>query len=500
MSLRAKMAKGGMLVAGGQLVNQACSFVRNVIVARMVSPADFGVAATFAITISILEMLSNLGSEKLLIQAKDGGDPKLQAAAQAVLALRGLAAGTAIWICSESIAALFGTPQAAWAFRWLAVVPVLRGLMHFDMHRKQRDLSYRHVVMVEAAATVTTTAMAYPLACWFRDYSAMLSVLLFQALLTTAGSFIVADRPYRWGWNSDQIKRIVRFGWPLLINGFLLFCIMQGDRFIIGTADRLFGAGRYSLADLGASSVAFSLTFAPTAVLAKVCTSLFLPLLSRKREEGRDMTRLYRSMAQLCAAASGLFALPFLLAGQLLVVMCFGSKYLDAGGVIAWLAGMQALRVARISPTLVAMAHGDTKNAMVANTWRLLSMAFVFVLAWRGVAMPWIAAAGFLAEMLAMIAAALKLSRDHLVPAAVWLKPTVQSMAMVAVLGLLGVLSTHWGPVWQILITAFAGLAYMCCVVVAFPELRIYLFSESSPLRRYTPEWLLRLGLGVASR
>ena len=69
---------------------QGLSFVRNIIVARLISPQDFGIAATFAITMSLLEMISDLAADRLIIQAKDGEDPQLQATAQLWQFTRGL--------------------------------------------------------------------------------------------------------------------------------------------------------------------------------------------------------------------------------------------------------------------------------------------------------------------------------------------------------------------------------------------------------------------------
>ena len=53
----------------------------------------------------------------------------------------------------------------------------------------------------------------------------------------------------------EYARRLLTFGWPLLVNGLLMFGIVQGDRLIIGTA--------YSVYDLGIYSVALTLAMAP---------------------------------------------------------------------------------------------------------------------------------------------------------------------------------------------------------------------------------------------
>ena len=74
MSLKNKLLKGGINLTVGQVVINALIFMRNVIIARLLSPSDYGIAALFAMTVSFLEMLSNFSSEVLLVQADLGDD------------------------------------------------------------------------------------------------------------------------------------------------------------------------------------------------------------------------------------------------------------------------------------------------------------------------------------------------------------------------------------------------------------------------------------------
>src|SRR6516162_2044857 len=121
MHSRHSVVKGGMKLGSNQAFGQACSFARSVIFARLISPADFGVAATFAMTFSFLEMISNLAAETVLIQAKDGNEPAFQQTAQALQFLRGLINALFIFSLAGIVSRLFGVPQAKPAFQLLAL-------------------------------------------------------------------------------------------------------------------------------------------------------------------------------------------------------------------------------------------------------------------------------------------------------------------------------------------------------------------------------------------
>ena len=116
MSLLSSVFKGGSQLALGQVASQACSFLRNLIIARVISPADFGIAATFAMTLSLMEMISNVASEMLLVQSPEGNDPKLQATAQLMKVVRGITNAIILLLLAVPMShLLFGTDFPFWS-------------------------------------------------------------------------------------------------------------------------------------------------------------------------------------------------------------------------------------------------------------------------------------------------------------------------------------------------------------------------------------------------
>src|SRR3972149_4355777 len=192
MSLRASILKGGLKLGANQGVAQACSFVRSVILARLISPEDFGIAATLAITISLFEMVSNLSAELLLVQAEDGNEPRFQKTAQLLRAGRGLINASFIFALAGPVSRLFGVPESRWAFQCLALVPAIKGFTHLDLNRLQRNMEFGPAVINDIASTVLVTLVAWPLAQSLRDFSAMLWLVGAPTVFSTIGSPLLA--------------------------------------------------------------------------------------------------------------------------------------------------------------------------------------------------------------------------------------------------------------------------------------------------------------------
>ena len=98
---------------------------------------------------------------------------------------------------SYPLAWLFAIPQAAWAFAVLSVIPLLRGLLHFDIYRLQRHHLFVPVVLQETLGQAITLALCVPFLRLFGDYSSVLYLLVLQAVAMTALSHLLAKFPYR---------------------------------------------------------------------------------------------------------------------------------------------------------------------------------------------------------------------------------------------------------------------------------------------------------------
>jgi O-antigen/teichoic acid export membrane protein len=473
MSIHRRVFRGGLTLGFNQGLTQACSFLRNVIVARILSPTDFGIAAIFSFTFSLLDMMSNLSADKLLVQAADGNEPGLQKSAQALQATRGVMNAVIIFMLGGPIVRLFGVPQAAWAFHALALVPLLRGFTHLDLSRMQREMKFGPQVVSDSGSALLVTLAAIPLGFWFRDYSLMLWLLIVQSAASLVLSHLVAERRCGWAWERKYVKRMVAFGWPLLINGALMYIIFEGDRFIIGASHRLFARSAYTLADLGIYSVAFGLTMAPNMLVCNVSNSLFLPLLSRVQDKTIEFHKWYAGCAELVAAVATLMAVGFIVAGGSFVALIYGHKYAGAGAFIGWLGAMWALRALRQAPTLAALSLGDTRNLMVSNVARTAALGGVLFAGATGQPIVWIAISGFLGEVLALAVCLWRLQKEHEVATSTVFRP----FAVCAAGMLLATLDNAVGVGQTTLLGSFVSagtlaLAMLLVMLLLFPRLR----------------------------
>lgn len=464
MSVLGKSLKGSVELSMGQILTYGCSFLRLAILARLLTTQDFGIAATFSMTIFLLEKSSNMSLKTILIQDKNGDSESFQGTAHFLTAIRGIILALFLFLLAWPVTHFFKIPEARWAFHCLAMVPLLRGFMHLDVERFVRKMHFRPRIATEVLPQVAITAAAWPMAIWLGDYSALLWLLVAKAVFTLIASHLLATRTYRWAWHKAELIKIFHFAWPLLLNGPLVFLVAEGDRFITGAF--------YTMSSLGLYAAAAGLVAAASGAIIRVTNSIFLPSLSQVQDDSELFLQRYQGIVRTLVIIAAIFSPPFILLGDSAAVLVYGEKYRAAGILVAWLGAAQALAMIRNGPILAAIAMGDTKCVPMQSVIRATGVGCAFVFAYRGMPLHWIAASAVLGECLALAALLQLVSYRLNLKASTVYGPATLVGAGVA----MSIVFTQWGAESNTLISSIIvllGWAVVCLFVARrwYPEI-----------------------------
>lgn len=471
MKKKGTFVRGGVVLGVTQAAGQVISLGRNVIIARLISPADFGIASIFLLAVSFLELISNLSLDRLLVQSSDGDTEKFQLVAQYLQVIRGVACFVILIAIAGPLSTLFSIPEAKGSFRILSFIPLLNGFIHFDPRRMERKMDFWPQASIELASQIVVLLIVWPVAKWFGDYKAMLFLLIIKTLVTVAGSHFIAKRKYGWATDYQFTKRFMSFGWPLLVNGLLMFCILQGDRFVLGSAKKIFGS-TYDMTDVGLYSAAFMLSMMPAMFCIRICSSLFLPVLSR----AQDSTQIFNSQVRLFLQGLTVITVGYggvmLLAGDELLPMIYGEQYRTAGLLVGCLSTLWAIRIVRVLPATISMAKGNTKNLMYANIVRLVFLTGVVLVVIQGMDLIWLASVGIIGEICTYWFSLILNKRNLGIPLSIFVPSSYLLGAGLAIATVLNiaVLRSMTGPMWFICVSVTS---------LALPAFTILFFAEA---------------------
>lgn len=389
----------GVLLGGANIAGALMSLVRNIIIARLLAAEDFGIASTFAITFALIEMLSDLGVNTLIVQARDGNRPTFQASLHSIQLVRGLFGGLVLFLLAGPYALVLGAEEAIWAFQALAIVPVLRGLWHLDIFRLQRKMRFRAFAITTVLSQVLAVLAIWPLAQLTLNYQIMLWSILIHQFSFTAATYFFAERRFRIAWDWAVVKRTLIFGVPLLGNSILLFGIFHGDRLIV--------ANQLGLETLAWFAVAMTLTLTPSMVLAKTLQALSLPQLAKCQDDRKRFEEISVDTFEACIFVGTSMALCFALVGAPALILLFSAKYAAGLDILTWLAIMNAVRLMKAGPNIIATSKGETTNPLYANIARCLFLPVAFIALVEGapiLVLVWLAILGEAVAVLVSIA------------------------------------------------------------------------------------------------
>ena len=375
-----KLLRGTAVLTTGRVAGYGLSFLRNLILARMLAKADYGLASVFGTAMALLEVSGNMAFGIQIIQSKQGDTDGFQASAHALMFLGGLCSAALLVGLSVPMAHLFGMPHIWWAFALLGVIPMCQGLGHLDVARRQREFDYVPSVSIELASQFLITAAAWPLTVWFGDYRAIVCLMIGKAVSSTAMTYSFARRPYRWAWEREHMRSMLSFGWPLLLTGLLMFGSQQADQMLVGSA--------FSLSILAEYGLAFSVGSVPWFMFGQVASaSDAAPMSSSAGRPGPPSP----AVSRVRPISGGL-------------VGCFLTSSNHRRRLSNWsprvrcevpwhrcvrsASGRRLCRaVSAVRPAEASMAKADTLNQFYSNLWRGASLPLALVV-WRAGGTP----------------------------------------------------------------------------------------------------------------
>jgi O-antigen/teichoic acid export membrane protein len=303
-------------------------FVRLFILARLLSPADFGLIAVAMVAIDVLVSVTNFGMIPALVQQKEAQTSHYHAAWTVGL-LRALTISLVVFFGAPIIAVIVGEPTVVNLVRVLAFLPTIDALASIGLAELMRKLAFRELAIVDMAKTLLNTVISIALAPSFGVW-ALAAGSLAGSLTYTAVSYLLA--PYRPHLTLDwrKMRPLVRYGrWIFLTS----LVAVSGSAVLRVVVSRQLGP-----TELGLYFLAAKLAFLPTEVASDVMGAVTFPLYARLQNEVDQAAQLFRAnLLTLSALLIPIFTLIAVLAPAL-VTHILGARWEGTEQIIQLLA------------------------------------------------------------------------------------------------------------------------------------------------------------------
>ncbi len=321
MSLRAKTARNIGIVAVLQVFASAVNAITLIVLARLLTPYDFGLVGIATFVLGIIAQFSDFGLGPAVIQRQKDTEEALYTGG----ALRLLIALVLF------IFAFLTADVAAWIFKTDEVVPVIRvaALMFFltsagfvSTNRLTKELKFGRLAIVTVVTSLVSATTSISIAWLTRTYWAMIIGPIVGTSVGLIALYLVCPWKARFRIDRRIAKELYDYGKHIFLMLFLVFLIFHLDDAFVGAFLGLTILGYYYVAYRWSSYFANFLT--------KLVYRVMFPTYSQIQNEPRKLKQGYVETLELLSLVA--FPLYFALAvvAPEFVTLILGDQWMPA--------------------------------------------------------------------------------------------------------------------------------------------------------------------------
>lgn len=346
-SLGARTARGAAWNLTSYAFTKGVVLVTTAIVARLLSPEDFGLVTIATVAITYVAIVQDAGLSGALIQRREDAERSANVVFTLNIAL-GVALAALTALVAPWVARFFGEPDATDMIRLLGLTFVIAPLGATHLAQLERKLAFRRRMVPDVATAFTKAMVAIPLALF--GFGAW-ALVIGQVAGVAAGAVLSwAVLPWRPRLTIDWTlaRSLLGFGVPLTFTNALYVVYSTVDYIIVGRVLGTVALGIYTIA----FRIPELLVLSTVAAFNRVAFPAFSSVQADPEALRRGMLRSIRFLATLTVPV----CLGLAVAAEPIVLLFFGETWVETIPLVRLLA-LYAL------VTVVTSTDGDVYKA-----------------------------------------------------------------------------------------------------------------------------------------
>lgn len=305
----------------GRFSTQGISFVISVLLARILSPSDYGVVGMIGIFMAIAQTFINSGFGSALIRKKDCTDEDYSTAFYFNVVV-GIVCYLILFFSDPLIAEFFNTPILKDIVRVLSINLFLGSLTIVQTAKLTAAVDFKSQAKISLVATIVSGCIGLLMAyngygVWSLVYQSVSSSLVSTILFW----FVTKWRPLR-SFSKQSFKYLFGFGSKILSASLLHTIYSNLTTILIGKF--------YTSKDLGYYTRGENLAVLPSSNLTGILQSVTYPILSKIQDDDARLISVYRKYIRITSMV--IFFGMFLMAAlaKPLIITLFTDKWINS--------------------------------------------------------------------------------------------------------------------------------------------------------------------------
>lgn len=368
-SIGQKVIAGTAWMVAARWSIRGIGLVSTIILARLLTPADFGIVAIAMIVVGLVEVFAETGLAQALIRHPSPTREHFDTAWTLQIILGGLLSSS-LFLLAPMSAAYFNNPEVELVVKFLAARALIQGFENTGIIWFRRDMEFNKDFKFLVWQKFVRFFLVIGLALLLRDYWALVVGLLASRTIGVVLSFIM--HPFRPRLSLSKAGEVWSFSIWMLFVHLGLFLNKKVDEIIIG--------GITSTSQVGLYHVAADLARSPTqevvVPMSRVLFSAYSRMASHSDQLAAALLKAFSAVSIIAFATGTGVAL----VSEDLTLVVLGGQWMPITTALSWIA-LSAIVFAltsNLSQALTVM--GNVKAAAVLSWGRVAFLVPVLVL------------------------------------------------------------------------------------------------------------------------
>ena len=291
-NLKSKVAHGLLWKILELAGAQGVQFVVALILARLMTPAEYGTIGLIMIFITIANVFVQSGFATALIQRPEVREEDYSSVLRICLGIA-VPVYILLWLIAPFAAHYYRTPVLESLLRVMGIVLFPGAVISIQTAYVSRNLNFRQLFKASMFAVLLSGVVSVGMASAGFGVWAMAAQQLVYYFALMGGLFVAVRWRPRGGFDLQRVGELYRFGWKILVSGLIDTIWMNVYGLIIGR--------RYSPADLGGYSRGEQFPKLITQNLSAAIQAVILPAYARCQDDKVRLKSMMRRSVRLSA-------------------------------------------------------------------------------------------------------------------------------------------------------------------------------------------------------
>ncbi|MGE5831084.1 MAG: lipopolysaccharide biosynthesis protein [Micromonosporaceae bacterium] len=343
----------------GNVITKIGSFGMGLVLARLLTPDDFG---TYAVALAATQFVMHVNDVGLIAATVQWRGRLSEMAATATT----LAVGCSIliyvgfWFAAPVLAHVAQVPDATPVIRLLTMVIIIDGITAVRTGALMREFRQDKLITANLVGLVVSAAVSISLAAAGAGAMSFACGQVAAAVVIGVMVMAAARMPFQLGLDRRVVRRLMRFGLPLAASLGIEAILMNADYIIIGHLVGVTLLGFYLLA--------FNISNWALSVISSAVRYVSVAGFSRLSEVDKEVLNqgVHRSVPLLVTGLAPIAVLTAALSDPLVAVL-YGVEWLPAAPVLQFLMMLTVVRVLTAFALDILMGAGATRWTLWLN-------------------------------------------------------------------------------------------------------------------------------------